>query len=143
MFGYFQPDHSGYINPRTLVRAQLVLAQSYGCSVIRSHTLTGLRLDDRNHVVIRSGVSGISRDCPSGEFVLSLMSGGTIRARKVLLATGAFVNISGIIKDFVESDLDLTLTSQTVAFLRVSESEARVGSPSPPLHCILNRPLVV
>ena len=35
VFGYFQPDHSGYINPRRLVEAQLGLAQSSGCTVIR------------------------------------------------------------------------------------------------------------
>ena len=66
----------------------------------------------------------------SGEFALTLLSGETINAKKVILATGAFLNISGIIQEFVESDLDLTLTSQTVAFVRVSESEARVRSPS-------------
>ena len=61
--------------------------------------------------------------------MLTLLSGETISAKNVLLATGAFVNISGIIKDFVASDLDLTLTSQTVAFVKISESEARVRSP--------------
>ena len=60
--------------------------------------------------------------------MLTLLSGETISAKNVLLATGAFVNISGIIKDFVASDLDLTLTSQTVAFVKISESEARVRS---------------
>ena len=112
VFGYFQPDHSGYINPRHLVQAQLVLAQSYGCSLIRS------------------GVRGISRDSVSGGFALALLSGETITAKNVLLATGAFLNISGLMKDFVASDLDLTLTSQTVAFLKISESEARVRSHS-------------
>ena len=35
VFGYFQPDHSGYINPRKLVEAQLRLAERAGCRVIR------------------------------------------------------------------------------------------------------------
>ena len=38
VFGYFQPDQAGYINPRHLVQAQLVLAQSSGCCLIRSQT---------------------------------------------------------------------------------------------------------
>ena len=74
----------------------------------------------------RSGVRNISRDSVTGEFVLRLLSGETLTAKNVLLATGAFINISGIIKDFVSSDLDLRLTSQTVAFIKISDSEARV-----------------
>ena len=62
---------------------------------------------------------------------MSLLSGESVRAANVILAAGAFTNISGILKQFVGSDLDLILTSQTVAFLRISESEARVRSPSP------------
>ena len=33
--GYFQPDFSGYINPRKLIEAQLKIAQKFGCQVIR------------------------------------------------------------------------------------------------------------
>ena len=75
-------------------------------------------------------MTDISRDSQSGVFLLGLLSGETIRATNVLLAAGAFTNISGILNQFVASDLDLTLTSQTVAFLRISDSEARVRSPS-------------
>ena len=131
MFGYFQPDHSGYINPRRLVQAQLVLAQSSGCELIRSGWDSKCRTERlKPFLPIRSGVRGISRDSVSGGFVLALLSGETVTAKNVLLATGAFLNISGIIKDFVASDLDLRLASQTVAFIKISDSEARVRSPS-------------
>ena len=60
--------------------------------------------------------------------MVRLVSGETVRAGQVLLATGAYLNMSGLVRDFTDSDLDLTLTSQTVAFVRISPSEAAVSS---------------
>lgn len=50
-----------------------------------------------------------------------------VKAKKVVLAPGAYVNINSLIKDLVNKDAepDLKLTTQTVAYLEVSLSEAQ------------------
>ena len=35
LYGYFQPDKSGYINPRKLIEAQLKIAEANGCHLIK------------------------------------------------------------------------------------------------------------
>ena len=86
---------------------------------------------------VRSRVADISRDLLTGDFQLKLQSGDSVRAKNVLLATGAYINISGILSDFVPSELDLTLTSQTVAFIRISDREAMVSYLFSPHYSLL------
>ena len=61
------------------------------------------------------------------------MTGEVVLAGHVLLATGAYINLSGILRELSDLHLDLHLTSQTVAFLRISPSEASVSSALPVL----------
>ena len=59
------------------------------------------------------------------------MTGEVVLAGHVLLATGAYINFSGMLREVSDLQLDLNLTSQTVAFLRISPSEASVSSALP------------
>jgi len=113
--GYFQPDCSGYINPRKMIEAQLEIAQNYGCQVIRS------------------GLSRISQDDKSMIFTLKMTSGQEVQSRNVILAMGAYFNISSILSPFTAREMELSLTSQTIAYIRVSAEEAERLSNMPTL----------
>ena len=104
VFGYYQPDYSGYINPRELVKAQQVLAESKGCTIIDAAVKEVIKEEDK--------------------YRLSLSNGEIIRASKVLLATGAYLNLSKHLQHFFTTEASLKLTTQTVAYLRISEEEA-------------------
>ena len=99
------------------------------------HQVAARGCSQTSHSATRSGVDAIKGgpDSVTGEYELSLRSGESILATNVLIATGAYINISGILREFTESDVDLTLTTQTVAFIRISDSEATVRSS--PLTC--------
>ena len=78
------------------------------------------------YVFIRSGLSRISQDDQSLVFTLKLTSGQEVQSRNVILAMGAYFNISNILSPFTAREMDLTLTSQTIAYIRVSPEEAEV-----------------
>ena len=40
---------------------------------------------------------------------------------------GAYFNISGVLTPFTRREMELTLTTQTIAYIRVSAQEAEVG----------------
>ena len=75
---------------------------------------------------LRSGLSRISQDDQSLIFTLKLTSGQEVQSRNVILAMGAYFNISSILSPFTAREMDLTLTSQTIAYIRVSPEEAEV-----------------
>merc|ERR1719474_320881 len=52
------------------------------------------------------------------------MSGKCFFAKNLILATGAYLNISGHLSNFKNQQLDLSLTSQTIAFLEITSEEA-------------------
>ena len=56
-----------------------------------------------------------------------MTSGEDVQSRNVILAMGAYFNISGVLTPFTSREMDLTLTSQTIAYIRVSAEEAEVG----------------
>eukprot|EP00092_Neocalanus_flemingeri_P024620 GFUD01026703.1.p1 GENE.GFUD01026703.1~~GFUD01026703.1.p1 ORF type:complete len:407 (+),score=122.84 GFUD01026703.1:198-1418(+) len=104
LFGYHQPDHSGHINPRELIKAQQSLAASNNCDII-CEEVTDIKKDDTN-------------------FLLTLSNGKTLSADKIILAQGAYLNWSKLLKNFFKMEVDLQLTTQTIAYLRVSDEEA-------------------
>ena len=78
-----EPDGSGHISPRLFVAAQKKLAAGKGCKIIAK------------------AVSNISKDNDDGAFILELGKGQkSVRARKVLLATGAYANFVPNITNF-------------------------------------------
>ena len=56
-----------------------------------------------------------------------MTSGEEVQSRNVILAMGAYFNISGLLTPFTRREMELTLTTQTIAYIRVSAQEAEVG----------------
>jgi len=105
LFGYHQPDNSGLINPREMIKAQQAIASfNNSCDIIFEEVID---IKKENKM-----------------FVLTLASGKTLVATKVILAQGAYLRFSNLLKKFVKNDADLVLTTQTIAYLRVSDEEA-------------------
>ena len=69
----------------------------------------------------------VRHNAASSTYLLETQSGGCVEASKVVLATGAYLNISHLLAPFTDLQMDLTLTAQTVAFIRLAESEAEVS----------------
>jgi glycine/D-amino acid oxidase-like deaminating enzyme len=87
--GYTEDAPSGYISPRGLVTALLASAQNAGAEVIPEHA-TGVVVH-ADHVVVQTSV------------------GRSIKARKAVLATGAFSNTT----DFLPRPVALRRKSET------------------------------
>ena len=56
-----------------------------------------------------------------------MTTGEDVQSRNVILAMGAYFNISGVLTPVTSRDMDLKLTSQTIAYIRVAAEEAEVG----------------
>ena len=84
------------------------------------------RMSTSFYFYIRSGLSSISQDDQSMIFTLKMISGEEVQSRNVILAMGAYFNISSILSPFTARDMELSLTSQTIAYIRVSPKEAEV-----------------
>ena len=72
-------------------------------------------------------MTNVRHNAASSTYILETQSGGCVEASKVVLATGAYLNISHLLAPFTDLQMDLTLTAQTVAFIRLAESEAEVS----------------
>ena len=72
-------------------------------------------------------MTNVRHNAASSIYLLETQSGGCVEASKVVLATGAYLNISHLLAPFTDLQMDLTLTAQTVAFIRLAESEAEVS----------------
>ena len=72
-------------------------------------------------------MTNVLHNAASSTYLLETQSGGCVEASKVVLATGAYLNISHLLAPFTDLQMDLTLTAQTVAFIRLAESEAEVS----------------
>eukprot|EP00095_Tigriopus_kingsejongensis_P003173 maker-scaffold91_size383040-snap-gene-1.19 protein:Tk03173 transcript:maker-scaffold91_size383040-snap-gene-1.19-mRNA-1 annotation:"hypothetical protein BRAFLDRAFT_82583" len=105
---YYQPEMSGYVNPRKLVAAQQKIATDLGCQIIHEVVDSITELD--------------------GKFEIRTKSENVLTAAKVVLANGAYANFLPQIKvqnwDNATKQLDLTLRTQTVAYLEVTEADA-------------------
>ncbi|XP_023321376.1 uncharacterized protein LOC111696079 isoform X2 [Eurytemora carolleeae] len=102
--GFYQPDKSGYLNPRSLIRAEQELASARGVVRKQDVVVELRRIENRFHLLLGSGERLV--------------------CNKVLLATGAYINISDILQDIVpDLDLELKLVGQTVGYIQVSEED--------------------
>lgn len=104
---YYQPDMSGHLNPRSLVAAQQKIAKDNSCELI-------------NAVV--SSISGVDEG-----FKIETKSAQVFTTSKIVLANGAYANFLPNIKvtnwDNETKKLDLTLKTQTVAYLELDKYE--------------------
>jgi sarcosine oxidase len=105
----FESSPSGYINPRALIKAQLILFKKNGGNII-------------NDI---AGELSYTND-----FIqITTVSGNIYKSKKVLLCPGAFTNFFNLVKN----KLAFTLKSETTILANVSFNEAQRLSKLPSL----------
>ncbi|WP_313612708.1 FAD-dependent oxidoreductase [Agrobacterium sp.] len=106
--GYFEARNAGYVNPRALVRAQVVIAEKQGVTVLRQ-TATRVR-NDAGHVLVETA------------------DGNSYTADKVLVAAGGFTNMAEILP----RPVDMAATGRTIVFFELDEAKQALfkGMPS-------------
>ena len=109
MVGYREPGSGACLNPRALVAAQLAAAASAGAHVVARHAV------------------GMSVDATCA---VSLDDGSQIESRRVLLATGAFTNASGLL----EGPLAMRMKTEMVLLAELAAGEAERLGDLPPTH---------
>lgn len=98
---------AGYINPRRLCLAEQRAAQSGGCHVIRD--------------VVSDVVEDVATGNEAARMRIVTDGGLTLRARKVLIATGAFTDFRRLLPPGVRFDLEYL--TQSVIFLEMSAED--------------------
>lgn len=96
--GVWEERSAGHINPRRLMKAQTLLAERQGCSLLRE-TVSSIRDDGRRVIV-------------------ATVEGGCYSAERVLVAAGGF----SIGEALLPARLDLRVYTRTVAFYEVDEA---------------------
>jgi sarcosine oxidase len=106
--GVFEENNAGYVNPRALVKAQSILAEKSGVTLI----------DDIVVSVIEE----------NGLAVVTTAKGERYRSGKVLVAAGGF----SITKNLLPQPVELSVYARTVAFFEIPEDELDryAGMPS-------------
>ena len=100
-----ETDEAGYINPRSLVAAQVKITEAQGADIVRETV-----------VEINSGGTGVA---------LTTDGGQTIRAKQVLVATGAWTEY------LTGAKLGLVPTPRTVTLAQIDVAEAERLSNMP------------
>jgi sarcosine oxidase len=113
MVGYQESGSGACLDPRALVAAQLTAAKAAGA-----------------HVVACSAV-GMSTDATC---TVTLDDGTRIESRRVLLATGAFTNGSGLL----ERPLGMRMKTEMVLLAELAAGEAERLADLPPTHYAIN-----
>ncbi|MEZ4634047.1 MAG: FAD-dependent oxidoreductase [Caldilineaceae bacterium] len=98
--GVWETGQAGYVNPRSLVRAQLIAMQQAGGELLRE-TAVHVREDGDAMAVTTDG-------------------GRTVLARKVLVAAGSFANNHNLL---LGRRLSMTVKKRTVTLAEVDEAE--------------------
>lgn len=97
--GVFERNNAGYVNPRALVKAQAVLAEKAGVTLIDDIVVSAREEDGRARV--------------------ETASGAVYAADRVLVAAGGF----SITKDLLPQPVALDVYARTVAFFEVDEGD--------------------
>ena len=95
--GMFESDPAGYIDPRSLVKAQCIASLNQGC------------------VFVNDTVIGLERK--PGYFVARTEDGRSFLAKKVLVATGSFANHLGILR----TPVALRSKGETILLARIDD----------------------
>ncbi|GFT31238.1 peroxisomal sarcosine oxidase [Nephila pilipes] len=111
----FDDNGAGLINARMFIEAQKKVATIQGCHIVEDVVEEVKDLEQGMHMVI--GEKGI------------------IRARRILICTGAFTNYK---KFHPLKELNMIVNKETVAMPRISEASARIISSMPPMLYLKN-----
>jgi sarcosine oxidase len=107
--GVFERNNAGYVNPRALVKAQTILAEKAGVTLI----------DD---IVVSTREEG-------GRASVQTASGAVYTADRVLVAAGGF----SIMKDLLPQPVALNVYARTVAFFEIDEGDLAQYADMPSL----------
>lgn len=107
--GVFERKNAGYVNPRALVKAQAVLAEKAGVSLIDDIVVSTREEDGRASV--------------------QTASGAVYTADRVLVAAGGF----SITKDLLPQPVALDVYARTVAFFEIDEGDLAQYADMPSL----------
>ncbi|XOK10526.1 FAD-dependent oxidoreductase [Agrobacterium tumefaciens] len=107
--GVFERNNAGYVNPRALVKAQAVLAEKAGVSLIDDIVVSTREEDGRASV--------------------QTASGAVYTADRVLVAAGGF----SITKDLLPQPVALDVYARTVAFFEMDEGDLAQYADMPSL----------
>jgi len=97
--GVFERDNAGYVNPRGLVKAQAILAEKAGVTLIDDIVVSTREEDGRASV--------------------QTASGAVYTADRVLVAAGGF----SITKDLLPKPVELNVYARTIAFFEIDEAD--------------------
>src|SRR4051794_29542099 len=75
--GLYESSRAGYVSPRAMVRAQTEVARRQGAVIIADEAIS-----------VRATADGVKVDTARG---------GTLRAERALIATGAFTDVCGLL----------------------------------------------
>ena len=95
--GLYEGGRAGYINPRAMVRAQTEVARQQGALIIADEAIS-----------LRPSAGGVEVDTARG---------GTLRAERVLVATGGFTDACGLLP----VDLKLRVFGRTVVLAYIAD----------------------
>ena len=107
--GLLETAPAGYINPRLLIAAQLKICKNQGVQIFND-TITGLSFNE-------------------GIFTANTADDKSISAKKVLLATGSFLNFNNLITP----KLSLKTKSEIILLAKMEEKEAQKLAQLPSL----------
>jgi sarcosine oxidase len=107
--GVFEQNNAGHINPRRLVKAQTILAERQGATIIRE-TVVSTREE-------------------AGVVTVETAEGKNYTAEKVLVAAGGF----SIAEKLLGARLDLKVYARTVSFFEIDEAQMEAFGKMPSL----------
>ncbi len=110
--GLFEGGRAGYISPRALVRAQTEVARQQGAVIIADQATS-----------LRPTAGGVEVDTGRG---------GTLRAERVLVATGAFTDACGLLP----VDLKLRVLGRTVVLAHIDDRLLTGSTADPELRSV-------
>lgn len=95
--GLYEGDRAGHVSPRAMVRAQTEAARKRGADIVSAEA-----------TAVRTVTGGVEVETSSGD---------TLRAERVLIATGAFTELCGL----SPTDLKLRVFGRTVVLVRIDD----------------------
>ncbi|MDE1992632.1 MAG: FAD-binding oxidoreductase [Rhizobiaceae bacterium] len=107
--GVYERTGAGHISPRRLVKAQSLLAEKAGATVIKD-VVTSVREE-------------------GGVAVVTTAEGRTYRAEKAMIATGGF----SIAQNLLATPVEMKVFGRTITFFEVSEADAMALATMPSL----------
>ena len=114
--GILEHAPAGYINPRSLIAAQLALFVEQGGTILQETAVSVTR--------------------PSNKIIVHTREGNQYETRKLLIAAGGFSNCFGLL----ERPLNLRLKTETILLAEIDEAEANRLSDMPTVIYALDTP---